>query len=75
MNAKVWRQWETQEERKAYCQLNNLYLQLESGRVGMTIHTYNDLHHLLRRAYSPDETTMKNYWLREMELLPGYLDS
>jgi hypothetical protein len=74
MNQKVWAQWDYQEERRAFCKLNNLYLQLESGEIEMTIHTYNDLHRLLRQAYSPDETMAREYWMREFENLPNYND-
>ena len=83
MNAQTWIIWDEQEakrlarkaEDQAYIELNNLYLAIEAGTIKITGWHYNRLHQLLREAYPRSEEVMRNYWLREMESLPGYLEA
>jgi hypothetical protein len=58
----------------AYYMLNNLYLNVESGKQKMSLRIRLELENLLNWAYPASEESMRNWWFKEFGRLPGWLD-
>ncbi|KKK87376.1 hypothetical protein LCGC14_2753850 [marine sediment metagenome] len=56
----------------SYVALNNLYLDIEAGRMTLNRATYNLLNRYLY-AMNPDELQVK-YWTQEFYKLPNWLN-
>lgn len=58
--------------------MNNLYLEIESGKVAMSLHFRLTLENLLAEVYPAFEQTgiinPAEYWMDEFQKLPGWLD-
>jgi hypothetical protein len=74
-------QWDSQEAKRlareasdqAYIALNNLYLQVQRGRVRLTITIANDLRVLAGQAYQHGDP-MLDWWAGEFIRLPRWND-
>jgi hypothetical protein len=56
----------------AYTMLNNLYLNVQSGKQKMSLRIRLELENLLNNAYPAKEEMMRNWWMGEFTRLPGY---
>jgi len=56
----------------AYGVLNNLYLQVQSGKKKMSLRIRLELENLLAHVYPASEEMMRNWWMAEFARLPGY---
>jgi len=61
------------EAEVAYLNLNNLYLDIQAGRVKLTRKEYNRLDSLLGQVYSHTDP-MHDWWWREFQKLPNWLN-
>ena len=76
MIANAFDQWDKQVNLPvvAYIVLNNLYLRVERGTTPMSVTVRNQLCVLAGKAHYHRDDPMIDYWLREFEKLPGWLD-
>ena len=58
---------------QAYSNLNNLYLDIQKGDTILTRKVYNQLNDLLTQTY-PRSDAMFDWWWREFQKLPGWLN-
>jgi len=58
---------------RAYMNLNDLYLDIQAGRVKLTRRVYNQLQDLLNR-FETHGSMMHEWWWKEFQRLPGWLD-
>ena len=84
IRTEIWKQWEIQEQKRfaketlakqlqAYIELNNLYLNIESGKAKMSITNGNILRTLVSQAYFLHDP-MITWWGEEFEKLPNWFN-
>lgn len=56
----------------AYIELNNLYLQIQSGKKRLTITTANTLRVLVGKAYPSGDSILTNWWNEQFQRLPNW---
>jgi len=56
-----------------YIELNNLFLDVERGKVKMSVHVGNTLRTLVGMAYDQNDS-MIDWWMAEFMKLPNWLD-
>ena len=61
------------EADKAYRNLNNLYLYIQRGVIKLTRQVYNTLFRLLY-GFETYDSMMFNWWVKEFQKLPGWLN-
>ena len=61
------------EAERAYMELNNLYLDIQAGRVTLTRRIYNQLQDLLQK-FEAHGSSMYEWWWKEFQRLPGWLN-
>lgn len=72
-NQEIERIQREREDRQsqAWIKLNNLYLEVEMGDIALSITISNTLRNLVNQAYDQFDL-MRDYWLRELLLLPNW---
>ena len=57
----------------AYLELNDLYLDIQAGKVKLTRKVYNQLQDLLQ-SFEHHGSSMYEWWWKEFARLPGWLN-
>jgi hypothetical protein len=70
--SKVFNPTFTPANDQAYLVLNNLYLQVQSGKKKMSLRIRLELENLLNNAYPATEESMREWWMHEFSKLPDY---
>lgn len=61
------------EAERSYAKLNDLYLDIQSGKKRLTRSTYNQLQELLQ-GFEKHGSSMYEWWWKEFQKLPGWLN-
>jgi hypothetical protein len=59
------------DERQAYIELNNLYLQVQRGEKRITTKMARRMRQLVMKVY-PKDDMMQNWWFAELQKLPRW---
>ena len=66
-----WEQWDLQEERRLFVELNNTYLRIQRGTQAITITSANRMRVLIGMLFYG---FMADWWMEELYKLPNYFD-